>query len=71
MKAKFSISIIFLLAFVVLAGAVDKKTIEKRVAHKMTMTNLADRTETVNLLDKVQFGGELPDSIFESRNLEK
>jgi outer membrane lipoprotein-sorting protein len=44
---------------------------EKRVAHKMTMTNLADRTETVNLLDKVQFGVELPDSIFESRNLEK
>jgi outer membrane lipoprotein-sorting protein len=44
---------------------------EKRVAHKMTMTNLEDRTETVNLLDKVQFGVELPDTIFESRNLEK
>lgn len=44
---------------------------EKRLAHKMTMTNLEDNTETVNIIDKVQFGVELPDSVFESRNLER
>lgn len=41
----------------------------KRVAHRMTMTNLEDRSETVNVLDRVQFGVEIPGSIFESRNL--
>jgi outer membrane lipoprotein-sorting protein len=44
---------------------------EKIVAHKMTMTNLLDRTETVNLIDRVQFKVEIPDSVFESRNLER
>jgi outer membrane lipoprotein-sorting protein len=44
---------------------------EKIVAHKMTMTNLLDRTETVNLIDRVQFNVEIPDSVFESRNLER
>jgi hypothetical protein len=44
---------------------------EKTVAHKMTMTNLEDRTETINLVDKIQFGVDLPPSIFESRNLER
>ena len=44
---------------------------EKIVAHTMTMTNLEDATETVNMITKIQFGVELPDSIFESRNLER
>ena len=42
---------------------------EKIVAHKMTMTNLEDTTETVNIINKIQFGAKIPDSIFESRNL--
>lgn len=44
---------------------------EKIVAHTMTMTNLEDTTETVNMITKIQFGVDLPDSIFESRNLER
>jgi outer membrane lipoprotein-sorting protein len=44
---------------------------EKIVAHKMTMTNLEDTTETVNIISRIQFGAEIPDSIFESRNLER
>jgi outer membrane lipoprotein-sorting protein len=44
---------------------------EKIVAHKMTMTNLLDRTETVNIIDRVQFEVEIPDSVFESRHLER
>ncbi len=44
---------------------------DKIVAHKMTMTNLQDRTETVNFVDRIQFGVEIPDSVFESRNLER
>jgi outer membrane lipoprotein-sorting protein len=44
---------------------------EKQVAYKMTMTNLEDTTETINIMTRVQFGVDLPDSIFESRNLER
>lgn len=44
---------------------------EKVVAHKMTMTNLEDTTETVNIVTRIQFGVEIPASIFESRNLER
>jgi outer membrane lipoprotein-sorting protein len=44
---------------------------EKIVAHKMTMTNLEDTTETVNIITRIQFGADIPDSIFESRNLER
>jgi outer membrane lipoprotein-sorting protein len=44
---------------------------EKYVAHSMTMTNLEDTTETINIMTRVQFGVDLPDSIFESRNLER
>ena len=44
---------------------------EKIVAHKMTMTNLEDTTSTVNVITRVQFGVNIPDSIFESRNLER
>lgn len=44
---------------------------EKPVAHKMTMTNLEDTTETVNIIARIQLNVKLPDSIFESRNLGK
>lgn len=44
---------------------------EKPVAHSMTMTNLEDTTETINITTRIQFGVDLPDSIFESRNLER
>ena len=44
---------------------------EKIVAHKMTMTNLEDTTETVNIISRIQFGADIPESIFESRNLER
>lgn len=44
---------------------------DKIVAYKMTMTNLEDTTETVNIITRIQFGVEIPDSIFESRNLER
>lgn len=43
----------------------------KRVAHMMTMTNLEDTTETVNIITQVQFGVKIPESIFEARNLER
>ena len=42
---------------------------EKIVPHKMTMTNLEDTTETVNVITRIQFGADIPGSIFESRNL--
>ncbi|MFC1610994.1 outer membrane lipoprotein-sorting protein [Myxococcota bacterium] len=43
----------------------------KRVPFKMTMTNLEDRTETVNEIVSIRFDAKVPASIFESRNLEK
>ncbi len=42
---------------------------DKLVPHAMTMTNLEDTTETVNLITRVQFDVNIQDSIFESRNL--
>lgn len=44
---------------------------KKMLAHKMTMTNLEDKTETVNIITRIQFGAKIPDSVFESRNLQK
>ncbi len=44
---------------------------DKIVAHKMTMKNLEDLTETINVITQIQFGADIPDSIFESRNLER
>jgi outer membrane lipoprotein-sorting protein len=44
---------------------------DKITAHKMTMTNLEDTTETINIITRIQFGADIPDSIFESRNLER
>jgi outer membrane lipoprotein-sorting protein len=44
---------------------------QKIVAHKMLMTNLEDTTETINVITRIQFGADIPDSIFESRNLER
>lgn len=50
----------------------DIRTIgSKPVAHTMTMTNLEDATATINIITRIQFDVELPDSIFESRNLER
>ena len=43
---------------------------EKRVPHKLTMTNLEDRSTTVNVTTRIQLGVEIPESIFESRNLD-
>jgi hypothetical protein len=43
----------------------------KQVPHKLTMTNLEDRTDTVSVVTRVRFGVKLADSIFESRNLER
>jgi outer membrane lipoprotein-sorting protein len=43
----------------------------KIVPHKLTMTNLEDTTETVNITTRIEFGVDIPDSVFESRNLER
>jgi outer membrane lipoprotein-sorting protein len=43
----------------------------KRVPFKMTMTNLEDNTETINITTRIRFGVNIPDSIFESRNLDR
>ncbi len=48
-----------------------RKVGKKIAAHKMTMTNLEDMTETINIITRIQFGADIPDSIFESRNLER
>ncbi len=48
-----------------------KKVGAKTVPYKMTMTNLFDKTETISLITRIQFGAKTPMSIFESRNLEK
>lgn len=44
---------------------------EKLYPYKMTMTNLEDKTKTINIITRTQFGVKIPDSIFESRNLGK
>ncbi len=44
---------------------------EKLVPYKASMKNLEDTTETVNVINMIKFGVELPDSIFESRSLGK
>ena len=46
-----------------------RKVGDKHVPHTVTMTNLEDRTDTVNVLDRIQLGVEIPESVFESRNL--
>ena len=43
---------------------------DKRVPHKITMTNLEDKTQTIHVITRFQHGVEIPASIFESRNLE-
>ena len=48
-----------------------RKSGEKLYPYKMTMTNLEDKTKTINIITRTQFGMEIPLSIFESRNLEK
>ena len=47
-----------------------RKSGEKLFPYKMTMTNLEDNTNTVNIITRTQFGMEIPLSIFESRNLQ-
>ena len=44
---------------------------EKQVPHSMIMTNLEDNTATSNRIKRVQFGMELPPTIFESRNMDR
>jgi outer membrane lipoprotein-sorting protein len=41
----------------------------KMVAFNMTMTNLEDRSETINILARIQFGVDIPESVFESRRM--
>ena len=48
-----------------------RKSGAKLYPYKMTMTNLEDKTKTINIMTRTQFGVEIPLSIFESRNLEK
>lgn len=48
-----------------------RKVGSKTVPHKMTMTNLFDKTETISIITRIQYGAQIPLSIFESRNLEK
>ena len=48
-----------------------RKSGEKLYPYKMTMTNLEDKTKTINIITRTQFGVKIPLSIFESRNLEK
>ena len=50
---------------------VESSTGPKPMAHKMTMTHLADGTETINVTTRVQLGVKIPESIFESGNLER
>ncbi len=43
----------------------------RAVPHRLTMRNLEDGTETVNLISRIQFDVEIPASVFEARNLER
>ena len=49
----------------------DGQQSSKIVPFKMVMTNLEDRTETVNITESVQFGVKLPGTIFDPRNLDR
>jgi len=44
---------------------------KKTIAHRLTMTNLEDRTSTTMVIVKIRFGVKIPTSIFYSRNLQK
>jgi len=46
-----------------------RKAGHKLVPFNMTMTNLEDRSETINIINRIQFGVDIPESIFESRRL--
>lgn len=43
----------------------------KLVAHRLTMTNLEDRTSTIMVIRKIRFDVRIPGRIFLSRNLQK
>lgn len=43
----------------------------RKIPHKMTMRNLEDGTETVNIITKIRFGVNIPNSIFSPKNLGK
>jgi outer membrane lipoprotein-sorting protein len=48
----------------------DLRDVEgKVVPFTMTMTNLQDDTETINIIDNIAFGVEIPDAVFDPRNL--
>lgn len=42
-----------------------------RVAHRLTMRSLVRGTSTVAVINRIQFSAEIPESIFESRNLSR
>jgi outer membrane lipoprotein-sorting protein len=48
-----------------------RKAGEKLFPYRMIMTNLEDDSHTTNVITRIQFGVKIPDSIFESRNLER
>jgi outer membrane lipoprotein-sorting protein len=48
----------------------DGQTETKIVPFKMVMTNLEDRTKTVNVTDEIQFGVDIPDTVFNPHNLD-
>ncbi|VVS94324.1 outer membrane lipoprotein-sorting protein [Desulfoluna spongiiphila] len=43
----------------------------KAVAFNTVMTNLEDRTETINRITRIRFGVEIPDPVFNPRQLNK
>ena len=48
-----------------------RKADDKLYPHTFTMTNLEDRTKTVDSIKSLRFGIDIPPSIFESRNLSR
>ena len=48
-----------------------KKSGSKIIPFKMTMTNLEDNTNTINLINKVKYDVNIPEKIFKPKNLER
>ena len=55
----------------VLEAGAGKAAVERYMPFEMTMTNLEDGTNTRNIITKIQLGTQMPESLFEARNLEK
>jgi outer membrane lipoprotein-sorting protein len=54
-----------------LTAADIRKVGDRDVAFRLTMSNLEDGTETVNIINEIEFGVKIPGSLFEARNLER